>query len=191
MMQRLTKLGYALALVALGTTGLKAADNDSEYSIKGGLINTQGDLRTTTKNALGYGGELGFDVKPTSEMGVGYGFNAGYLIARGKIQSTTTYDTKATYGGVDLIYAVGATPLTIRTGLQFISWDVTALNPTVGTGAQGETAWKLGVRFGLEYRLNKEWSMSGMYSISHWKNDLDANTGVNPSFISLMAGYKF
>lgn len=190
-MQRFTKIGLALVLAAFGTTGLKAADDTTEYSVKGGLINTQGDLRTITKNAFGYGGELGFDVKPTKEMGIGYGFNAGYLVARGKVQSSTTYDAKATYGGVDLIYAIGATPLTIRTGLQFITWDVTALNPPVGTGAQGETAWKLGFRFGAEYRFNKEWSVSAMYNISHWKNDLDANTGVNPSFIALMAGYKF
>jgi hypothetical protein len=187
MMQRLTKIGFALALAIIGTSGLKAAD-DSEYSIKGGLVSTQGDLRSITKNAFGYGGELGWDFMPTKEAGIGVGLNAGYIVARGKKESFETFDTKASYAGVDLIYAVGETPLTIRTGLQVISWDVTSLQP-VGNGAQGETSWKLGFRFGVEYRVNKTWSASAMYDFSHWQTT--STTQVNPAFLSLMVGYKF
>lgn len=190
-MQQLTKIGFALALAAVGSLGLKAADDDTEFSVKAGLINSQGDLRTMTKQPLGYGGELGWDLKPTKDMGIGIGANAGFLLVRGKKADYETFDAKATYGGVDLIYAAGNTPLTIRTGLQMISWDVTSLQPSLGTGAQGETAWKLGFRFGLEYRFTKEWSVSSMYSFSHWKTDTNANTTSNPSFVTLMVGYKF
>lgn len=190
-MQRLTKIGFALALAAFGTSGLKAADDDTEFSVKVGLINPQGDLRTMTKQPLGYGGELGYDLKPTKAMGIGLGVNAGFLLARGKKESFETFDAKATYAGLDLIYAAGETPLTIRTGLQLISWDVTSLQPAIGTGAQGETTWKLGFRFGLEYRITKMWSVSSMYNFSHWKSDTTANTSSNPSFVTLMVGYKF
>lgn len=191
MMQRLTKIGSALALAALGALGLHAAGGDTEYSLKVGLVNPQGDLRTMTDKALGYGGELGWDFKPSKDMGIGFGLNAGYIVARGKKESRETFDAKATFAGVDLIYALGETPLTLRTGLQMISWDVTSLQPIFGTGAQGETAWKLGFRFGLEYRFTKAWSVSGMYDFSHWKTDMNANTGSNPSFATLMVGYKF
>jgi opacity protein-like surface antigen len=192
MMQRLTKIGFALALAALGTFGLQAADDETEYSLKVGLVNPQGDLRTMTDKALGYGGELGWDFKPTKDMGVGFGLNAGYIVARGKKESRETFDAKATYAGVDLIYALGDHPLTIRTGLQVISWDVTSLQPAVAmTGAQGETTWKLGFRAGLEYRFLKIWSVTAMYDFSHWKTDTDANTNINPSFVTLMVGYKF
>lgn len=191
MMQRLTKIGFVLALAAIGTAGLKAADDGTEFTVKGGLFNPQGDLRKMTQNAIGYGGEVGWDLKPTKDMGIGVGLNAGFVLARGKNKSYETYDAKATYGGLDLIYPAGETPLTIRAGLQLISWDVTSIKPAVGTGAQGETSWKLGFRFGLEYRINKDWSVSGMYNFSHWKSDLDANTGINPSFVTVMAGYKF
>jgi len=191
MMQKLTKIGFALVLAAVGTTGLKAADDDTEFSAKVGLVNPQGDLRSMTDRALGYGGELGWDFKPTKDAGVGFGLNAGYLITRGKNEARETFDAKGTYAGIDLIYAIGETPLTIRTGLQMISWDVTSLQPTVGTGAQGETAWKLGFRFGAEYRFSKTWSATAMYDFSHWRTDTDANTGSNPSFVSLMVGYKF
>ncbi len=190
-MQRLTKIGFMLALATIGTIGLKAADSETEFSVKGGLFNPQGDLRSMTKNGIGYGGEVGWDLKPSKELGVGFGLNAGFALARGKNMPYETYDAKATYGGLDLIYPAGTTPLTIRAGLQLITWDVTSIKSTVGTGAQGENAWKLGFRFGLEYRLTKDWSVSGMYSFSHWKSDLEANTGINPSFVTLMAGYKF
>lgn len=191
MMKRLTKLGFALALVVTGTAGLRAADDDTEFSAKAGLVNPQGDLRTMTDKALGYGGELGWDLKPTKDMGIGVGVNAGFLLARGKKEARETFDAKATYAGLDLIYAIGETPLTIRTGLQLISWDVTSLQPTFGTGAQGETSWKLGFRVGAEYRFTKTWSLSSMYDFSHWKSDTNTNTSSNPSFVTLMVGYKF
>lgn len=190
-MQRLNRIGSALALAGLGTLGLHAADGDSEYSLKVGLVNPQGDLRTMTDKALGYGGELGWDFKPTADMGIGFGLNAGYIVARGKKETRETFDAKATFAGVDLIYPLGATPLTLRAGLQVISWDVTSLQPTLGTGAQGETSWKLGFRAGLEYRFAKAWSVTGMYNFSHWKTDIDANTSSNPSFVMLTVGYKF
>ena len=191
MMQRLTKIGFALALATCGTIGLKAADDDSEFTAKVGLVNPQGDLRTMTKQPLGYGGEVGWDLKPTKDLGIGFGFNAGFILARGKKEAYETFDAKATFAGLDLIYPAGGTPLTIRAGLQLISWDITSIQPAVGTGAQGETAWKLGFRFGAEYRFAKAWSLSGMYAFSHWRTDTNANTGSNPSFITLMVGYKF
>lgn len=191
MMQRLTKIGFALVLATSGLSTLKAADNDAEFSFKAGLVNPQGDLRTMTKQPLGYGGELGYDLKPTKDLGIGLGFNAGFILARGKKEAFETFDAKATFAGLDLIYAAGETPLTLRAGLQLINWDVTSIKPAAGTGAQGETAWKLGFRFGLEYRVAKAWSVSSMYNFSHWKTDTATNTASNPSFITLMVGYKF
>jgi hypothetical protein len=190
MLQRLSKIGLMLALPTLAA-GLNAADDGTEFSVKGGLINPQGDLRNLTRSATGFGGELGYDFVPTKEMGVGIGFNAGFLSAKGKKEAFETFTAKATYGGIDLIYAIGDTPLAIRTGLQLISWDVTSLKPSSGTGAQGETGWKFGFRVGGEYRINKEWSASALYSFSQWKSDVVAEVAVNPSYVSLMVGYKF
>jgi len=186
-----SKSSYVLGVALLSAFALRAADDGTEWSVKGGLVNPQGDLRTLTKNAVGLGGELGFDILPTKEAGVGFGFHAGFLSAKGKKQEFETYTAKATHGGVDLIYALGQSPLTIRTGLELVSWDVTSLKPKLGTGAQGETTWKFGFRAGGEFRFNKQWSLTAMYSFSQWKSDTDANIAVNPSFVSLMAGYKF
>lgn len=191
MMQRLSKIGFILAMATFGTVGLNAADDGAEFSVKGGLINPQGDLRKLTRNSIGLGGELGYDIVPTKDMGVGVGFNAGFLSCKGKDQVFETYTAKATYGGVDLIYAIGETPLTIRTGLQLISWDVTSIKPATGTGAQGETGWKFGFRVGGEYRFNKQWTVTAMYNFSQWKSDIDTHVAVNPSYVSVMAGYKF
>ena len=192
MMQRHTKLAMVLALAALSPFALRAqAAAGTEYSFKLGLVNPQGDLRSLTHNSLGWGGEFDYDWLPTKETGVGVGLNAGYLVARGKRSATLNYDSKAAYAGVDLIYAITDTPLSIRSGLQLISWDITAMQDPTGSGAQGETSWKLGARFGLEYRINKAWSVSTMYDFSHWKSDTVNNMGYNPSFVTLMAGYKF
>lgn len=190
MMQRHTTIALALAMAAIGSCGLKAADNGTESSFKLGLVNPQGDLRSLTHNPLGWGAEFDYDWLPTQDAGVGVGFNAGYLVARGKRGATLNYDSKATYGGLDLIYAVGETPLTVRAGLQLISWDITALQDSTGSGAQGETSWKLGARFGLEYRINKAWAVSSMYDFSHWQS-IPPTSSYNPSFVTLMVGYKF
>lgn len=191
MMKRLSKIGFMLAVATLGTVGLKAADDGTEFSVKAGLINPQGDLRNLTRSSIGFGGELGYDIVPTKEAGVGVGFNAGFLSCKAKDKAFETFTAKATYGGIDLIYALGETPLTLRTGLQLISWDVTSIKPASGTGAQGETTWKFGFRAGAEYRFTKEWSATAMYSFSQWRTDPDNNVAINPSFVSVMVGYKF
>jgi hypothetical protein len=191
MMKGFSKIGFMLAVATLAAAGLNAADDGAEFSVKGGLINPQGDLRNLTQSAIGFGGELGYDIVPTKDMGVAIGFNAGFLSAKGKEKAFETYTAKATYGGVDLIYAIGATPLTIRTGLQLISWDVTSIKPASGTGAQGETGWKFGFRVGGEYRFNKQWTATAMYTFSQWKSDIITHVAVNPSYVSVMAGYKF
>jgi len=190
-MKRLSKIGFTLAVATLAAAGLNAADDGTEFSFKGGLINPQGDLRKLTQSPMGFGFELGYDLVPTKEMGVGLGFNAGFLSAKGKDMAFETFTAKASYGGVDLIYAIGETPLTIRTGLQLISWDVTSLTAPAGTGAQGETGWKFGFRVGGEYRFSKQWTATAMYSFSQWKSDTNTNIAVNPSYVSIMAGYKF
>jgi len=191
MIQKFSKIGSVLLGALLGTAAMCAAAEGSEYSIKGGLINPQGDLRNLTRSSMGYGAELGYDLLPTKDDAVGFGFNVGFLSAKGKVKPFETYTAKASYGGVDMIYAVGQTPLTIRAGLQLISWDVTSLKPVIGTGAQGETSWKFGARVGAEYRIGKQWSAMAMYTFSQWKSDVDANVAVNPSFVSVMVGYKF
>jgi long-subunit fatty acid transport protein len=188
MIRRLTKIGYVLALTGIG---LAAADDGTQFSAKVGLISPQGDLHTLTRGSFGYGGELGYDLTPTKAMGVGLGFNAGFLVARGKNTNVETFDAKATYAGLDLIYPIGEIPLTLRAGLQLITWDVTSITADPGLGAMGDTSWKLGFRFGVEYQINKKWSVSSMYNISHWKADVTPNSGGNPSFVTLMAGYKF
>lgn len=191
MIQKSSKIGSVLLGVLLGTAAVAASAEGTEYSVKGGLINPQGDLRKLTQSSTGYGAELGYDILPTKDEAVGFGLNIGFLSAKGKVKPFETYTAKASYGGADLIYAVGQTPLTIRAGLQMISWDVTSLKPAIGTGAQGETSWKFGARVGAEYRFGKQWSATAMYSFSQWKSDVETNVAVNPSFLSVMVGYKF
>jgi hypothetical protein len=215
------RIGSALVLLLAG--GMSLGAQDYEQTIKFGLINPQGDMRQLTQSAVGYGFEYNLDILPSKEAGIGVGFAAGWFNSEGKKSFTGSaleptgnpYDAatgtvpdpmylngaatvKSTWIGIDLLYAVENTPLTIRTGPIMASWDVTQLHPIYpNTGAMGETGFKLGWRFGLDYRFSKSWSGSIFYSQAHWQNltndSINPNNEFqsNPSWVSIMAGYKF
>ena len=209
---RLNLLGLA-AVAALATGGLQA--QDSQFSFKFGLLSPMGDLKTGTTQVdrgssspaprysavpvlqtkgPGYNLELGWDLLPTQDLGIGIGVQAGWMSFRADKSVVYGAAAKASYFGMDLIYQVQDTGLTIRTGPLMASWDITqktGLNPATqqpvpgSFGALGETNWKLGWRLGAEYKITPKWSVTAIYGFSSWK------TAINPSWLGVQAGYKF
>jgi hypothetical protein len=214
MKRRFNLFGLAAA-AGLAAGGLHG--QETEYSAKLGFFGGIGDLRTGTTQIdrgstyptryesvpiLGTKGlgpknigiELGWDLKPGKDLGIGMGVQAGYVVIRADKDVPWGATAKTTFIGVDLIYQVMKGPLTLRTGPVLSSWDITQARPwnpvtksaaPASTGALGETAFKLGWRAALEYRINGQWSASAVWVTSSWK------TAVNPSYIGVQAGYKF
>ncbi len=203
---RYNLIGLAVA-AALAPVGLRA--EDGAFTAKFGIVRPLGDMLTgysqtglgagatgqTTSylripvaatKATGFGFEVGYDWDPDKDSGIGWGLQAGFHKADGDTNKAYGADTKTGVFGVDLIYQVHATPLSVRTGPIMSSWDVTQKKPPVGqTGALGETTWKPGWRIGLEYRITPKWTAGATYAWSSWK------TGINPSYLLLQGGYRF
>jgi hypothetical protein len=164
----------------MATGGLQA--QDSEFSAKFGLLSPMGDLKTGTTlvdrgssyptrydNApvLQTKGpasniELGWDLIPSKELGIGIGVAAGFMHFDADKNVVCGAQAKAGYFGVDLLYQLMQTAVTIRTGPLIASWDITQVSPvnpvnqqpiTGSSGALGETTRKLGWRLGAEYKI--------------------------------------
>lgn len=172
-----TALIYVLAASALP---LAAEDKSVNFQFKAGWVNSQGQLRTLTQNPIGYGGELALNWR-FNESGFGFGFHGGFNNVKAKKISGLTTDTaKIGIVGVDFQYPIGKS-------FQFYSGPVLATYDVTDSSSlpAGENAWKLGWRAGLQYDINNEWGVTMNYTQTAWK------AGVNPSFATLMATYKF
>lgn len=208
---RYNLLGLAAA-AAMATGGLQA--QDSEFTIKLGLLNPMGDLKTGTTQVdrgssyptrydnapvLQTKGpatniEIGWDLVPSKDLGIGIGVQAGFMNFPADTSVPYGATAKAGYFGVDLIYQFAQTALTIRTGPLMASWDIqqkTGVNPATqqpvsgSSGALGETTFKLGWRLGAEYKITPKWSAGVTWGFTGWK------TAINPSWLGVQAGYRF
>ncbi len=172
---------FRSSLLALLACGALRAGEEPSFYLKGSLISAQGDLLSATKKGTsGYGGELGW-VLPASDSNLSFTAHAGYLVIRGK--EDAGLDAKAGSFGLDLGYSLPVN-LTLKTGPVLHTWDVSDPKDPAG-GAQGERSWKLGWRVGVDYRFHPRWVANVTYAFSEWR------PGVNPSYLSFGAGYRF
>jgi len=164
------------------------------------------DLKPTAEAGIGIGMVAGWFNAPGKKVhGAFLQPNGAPTDSNGNVDPMYvdgTCNIKAAYVGADILYAVTGTPVTIRTGPTLVTWDITqrypagTINGIVYGGAMGETTWKLGWRLGADYRISKEWCASIMYSQAHWLNTTSSVNSANvfqsnPSWVTLMAGYKF
>ncbi len=176
----LNRFGLLLGTIALP---LVAADTGPFY-VSGSIINSQGDMRQMTQNPLGYGAEVGFRFTP-AEFGLDLVGHVGYLAATQdkKLATTNQSTVKAGHFGVGLSYPVAKLPMAVEVGLVMHSWDVGNLYSP--TGGKGETSWKMGVRTVVSYDITPKWGANLGYTFSEYV------AGINPSYVSIGASYRF
>lgn len=187
------KKTIAFSLLALLGSALPA--QSTEYSLKTGLVDAQGDMVNLTKRHWGYFFEGG--VKFTlAQPELSFQVHAGHLIVRAKKQPGTNYvDFKDTWIGADILYAVKDTKFTVFTGPTLNSFDVKAMN----TGAYPDTNWKFGWRVGTKYQISKHFATDVVYNFAEWarfqtKNangSLNPVAAYNPSWFTVGVSYTF
>lgn len=184
-----------LAACVLGLLGASLSAQSTEYSLKAGLVNAQGDMVNLTQRHLGYFFEGG--VKFTlSEPNLSFYLHGGHLIVRANKEPNTNYvDFKDTWVGADLLYPIGTTKITLFTGPTLNSFDVKAMK----TGAYPDTSWKFGWRVGGKYTITKHLSADLVYNFAEWtrfqtKNfngTLNPVGAYNPSWLTAGVSYTF
>lgn len=179
------KLLYRLAILAGIASMPLMAEGPLSYYVQGGLINSQGDMRTLSKNPIGYGGEVGMQYNP-ADLGIGLIGHVGFLVSPMKTKSAdaNNYTVKAGHFGFGLAYPLGKLPMTLEASLMMHSFDV-ANGYMAGGGTLPDTSWKLGLRLMARYSITKQWGAGLGYTASEWV------AGKNPSYMTVCAVYKF
>lgn len=176
----LNRIGLLLGALSLP---LMAGEPKLFYA-SGAIINSQGDLRTITRNPLGFGGEVGFHYSP-ADFGIDLVGHVGYLVInQDKKDSISANATaKAGHFGAGLSYPVGKLPASVEVGLIMHTWDISNLYSP--TGGKGETSWKLGARVIVTYDISDRWGANLGYTFSEYV------TGLNPSYVSAGVTFRF
>jgi len=183
----------AISLLALLGSVLPA--QSTEYSVKAGLTNAQGDMVNLTQRHLGYFFEGGVKFTLT-EPDLSLYVHAGHLIVRAKKDPlANNVDMKDTWVGVDLLYPVKRTPLTIFTGPTLNSFDVKATK----TGSYPDTSWKFGWRVGAKYQISKQFDVSAVYNFAEWTKfqtktaagATNPTAAYRPSWVTVGVSYTF
>jgi hypothetical protein len=144
----------------------------------------------------GYGLQVGYCFHPEN-YGVSFLAYLSHQVLPGKDKpEQTTYDMAANLVGVDLIYKINSTPLSVFTGPSVHSWRVTQRGPGSISADQVDQHWKPGWRLGLGYRISKGWSVSTAFTQTAWRSrtDQDYVQGLNPSrpaYWSFLANFRF
>lgn len=168
----------------LGAAALPLMAADAPWYVSGAVINSQGDLRSITQNPLGFGIEGGFHISP-ADFGVDLVGHVGYLAVTQKKKELTAVNqtAKAGHFGAGLAYPFAKLPMSLEVGLVMHNWDIS--NLYAPTGGRGESTWKLGVRTVLTYNITDKWGASLGYTQSEFVS------GVNPSYVTVAANYRF
>ncbi|MDP2875147.1 MAG: outer membrane beta-barrel protein [Holophaga sp.] len=182
-----------LSLLALVGSVLPA--QSTEYSVKTGLVNAQGDMVNLTQRHLGYFFEGGVKFTLT-EPDLSLYVHAGHLTVRAKQEDlANNCDVKNAWVGLDLLYPVKTTGLTIFTGPTLNTFDVKAQK----TGAYPDTSWKFGWRLGTKYQITKSVAVDAVYNFAEWtrfqtKDRLGAlqpMAAYRPSWLTVGVSYTF
>ena len=181
------------ALVALSAVAAYAGEDATPFTAKLQLVSPQGNLRQLTGSAIGYGLELAWDFNQGNYLS--FQAHADHFVVRGKkTGGLEKFDAKGTFIGVDARYQTAFG--TVFSGPVIVTWDIYG-EPTAagGTGALGESGWKLGWRVGYDYPVNKTWNVGISYTVAEYKSTQGAVANrvspLNPSFVKVGVGYQF
>ena len=167
----------------------------TEYSVKAGIVNAQGDMVNLTQRHLGYffeGGAKFTFAEPDLSIYV----HAGHLTVRAKKEvAANNCDVKDAYFGVDLLYPFKNAAFTIFTGPTLNTFDVKAM----ATGGYPDTSWKFGWRLGAKYQVTKNVGVDAVYNFAEWtkfqtktvSRALNPIAAYRPSWVTIGVSYTF
>lgn len=187
-------LGLMAGVMAFAQSSA-AAD---QVVLSAGLVFAQGNaLDMTHKSSGGYGAEIGYQFSP-KDYGVDFLIYGGWkkLPAATPTPDRRTFELVGPHVGFDLVYKPwNSLPILLSTGPSIHVWQVEQQG--VPDGRKGDQGLKLGWRAGVDYAINREWSVGLKYTITEWRstpNTDDPTLSVGPyrpAFLSLMASYRF